>query len=87
MSRCFPHVINLAVQAIYATLKNDSNSDIQYLLGNLSGVTEEVLRAMPLPDGVTVEGYRAALAVDIIRMVRNWSQRVVPQANGVKIFS
>ena len=58
------------MQAIYATLKNESNSDIQYLLGNLPEPTEEALQAMPLPDGVTIEGYRAALAADIIGAAR-----------------
>lgn len=68
--RCFPHVINLAVQAIYATLKDGSQSDAQYLLGNLPELTEEALQAIHLPDGVTVEGYRAALKTDIIGVVR-----------------
>ena len=68
--RCFPHVINLAVQAIYATLKDSSNADLQLLLGNLPELTEEVLQAMPLPDGVTVEEYRTALATDILGMAR-----------------
>lgn len=70
MSRCFPHVINLAVQAIYSTLKDNSNSDIQYLLGNFPELTEEALLAMPLPDGVTIEEYHTALAADIIGMTR-----------------
>lgn len=70
MNRCFPHIINLAVQAIYAALKDGSNSDIQYLLGNIPELTEEALLAMPLPDGVTVEGYRDALAADIIGTAR-----------------
>ena len=43
INRCFPHVINLAVQAIYAMLKSDKKSDMQYLLGNLPEPTEEVL--------------------------------------------
>jgi len=68
--RCFPHVINLAVQAIYTTLKDGENSDIQYLLGNLPEVTEETLRAMRLPDGVTIEEYCKALATDIIGIAR-----------------
>lgn len=58
------------MQAIYATLKGESNSDIQYLLGNLPEFGEEALRAMPLPDGVTMEDYRAALAADIIGTAR-----------------
>jgi len=70
INRCFPHVINLAVQAVYATLKDESNSDFQYLLGNLPELTEEALQAMPLPDGVTIEGYRAALVADIVGMAR-----------------
>jgi hypothetical protein len=70
INRCFPHVINLAVQAIYATLKNESNSDLQYLLGNVQQPTEAALQAMPLPDGVTLEEYRAALKTDIIGIAR-----------------
>jgi hypothetical protein len=58
------------VQAIYATLKNESNSDIQYLLGNLPELTEEVLQTMPLPDGVTIKEYRTALAADVIGAAR-----------------
>lgn len=69
-NRCFPHVINLAVQAIYTSLKGESNSDIEYLLGNIPEPTEEALRAMALPDGVTLEGYRAALETDIVGMAR-----------------
>lgn len=68
--RCFPHVINLAVQAIYATLKKKSNSDIQYLLGNLPEPMEEALRTMPLPDGITVKEYCAILAADVIGTTR-----------------
>ena len=70
INRCFPHVVNLAVQAIYATLKNQSNSDIQYLLGNLPEFTEEEVQNMPLPDGVTLEEYRTALATNIIGIAR-----------------
>lgn len=58
------------MQAIYATLKDSSNADLQLLLGNLPELTEEVLQAMPLPDGVTVEEYRTALATDILGMAR-----------------
>ena len=58
------------MQAIYATLKDESNSDIQYLLGNLPELTEEALQAMHLPDGVTIEEYRKALAADIIWIAR-----------------
>lgn len=58
------------MQAIYATLKDDSNSDIQYLLGNFPELTEEALEVTPLPDGVTLEGYRAALSTDIVGIAR-----------------
>ena len=51
-------------------LKDRSNSDVQYLLGNIPGLTEEALQVMPLPDGVTIEGYRAALVADIIGIAR-----------------
>jgi hypothetical protein len=70
LNRCFPHVINLAVQAVYATLKDESNSDIEYLLGNLPELTEEMLQEMPLPDGITAKEYRAALAADVIGTAR-----------------
>jgi hypothetical protein len=70
INRCFPHIINLAVQAIYATLKNKSNADTQYLLGNIPELTDEVVKAMPLPDGITIEEYRAALAADIVGTTR-----------------
>ena len=63
-------MINLAVQAIYATLKDESVSDVQYLLGNLPDLTEEALRKMSLPEDVTIEEYRAALAADIIGTAR-----------------
>lgn len=69
-NRCFPHVINLAVQAIYATLKDPSNADLQYLLGNIPELTEEALEAMHLPDGVMIEEYRTALTADIIGTAR-----------------
>ena len=70
VNRCFPHVINLAVQAIYATLKNESHSNTQYLLGNLPELTEEVLQMMPLPDDVMAKDYRTALAADVIGITR-----------------
>lgn len=63
-------MINLAVQAIYATLKDESVSNVQYLLGNLPDLTEEALRKMSLPEDVTIEEYRAALAADIIGTAR-----------------
>lgn len=63
-------MINLAVQAIYATLKDESVSDVQYLLGNLPDLTEEALRKMSLPEDVTIEEYCAALAADIIGTAR-----------------
>ena len=80
INRCFLHVINLAVQAIYATLKDESNSDVQYLLGNLPEFTEEALQVMPLPDGVTIEEYRTALAADIIRVA--WKLVMACRASG-----
>lgn len=58
------------MQAIYATLKDGSNSDNQYLLGNIPGLTEEAMRSMPLPDGVTIKEYRAALTADVIGTAR-----------------
>ena len=51
-------------------LKNESNSDVQYLLGNLPELTEEALRAMHLPDSITINDYRTALAADIVGMAR-----------------
>lgn len=58
------------MQAIYAALKNGSGLEAQFLLGNLPEFTAEALQAMPLPDGVTIEGYHATLATDIIGMAR-----------------
>ena len=58
------------MQAIYATLKNESNSDVQYLLGNLPELTEEALQTMPLPDSITIDDYRTALAADIVGTAR-----------------
>jgi hypothetical protein len=58
------------MQAIYATLKDRSNPDVQYLLGTLPELTDEALQTMPLPDGVTIEGYHAALAADTTGIAR-----------------
>lgn len=58
------------MQAIYTTLKGKSNPDAQYLLGNIPELSEDALRAMPLPDGVTIEEYRTALTADIVGTVR-----------------
>jgi hypothetical protein len=51
-------------------LKDESISDAQYVVGGLPEFTEEELQAMALPDGVTIEEYRAALAADIIGTAR-----------------
>lgn len=58
------------MQAVYAALKNESTLDVEYLLGNLPGLTEETLEGMPLPDGVTAKEYCAALAADVIGTAR-----------------
>ena len=58
------------MQAIYATLKDESNADTQYLLGNIPEPTEEALRTMVLPDGVTIQGYRTALTSDVVGTAR-----------------
>jgi len=50
---CFPHVINLAVQAIYTALKDGKGLEEQYLLGNVRCVDEAALKRMTLPEGVT----------------------------------
>jgi hypothetical protein len=60
-------------------LKDRSNSDAQYLLGNPPELTEEALQAMPLTDGVTIEGYRTALAADITGTARKLVVRRRPR--------
>lgn len=67
---CFPHVINLAVQAIYAALKDGKGLEEQYLLGNVSCVDEDALKRMTLPEGVTKDDYVCALKTDILGTAR-----------------
>jgi hypothetical protein len=43
---CFPHVINLAVQAIYAALKDRKGLEEQYLLGNIKSLDETIIKDM-----------------------------------------
>ena len=63
---CFPHVINLVVQVIYAALKDGKGLDEQYLLGNDDNANEAALKGVALPKGVTIDGYRHALKANIL---------------------
>jgi len=67
---CFPHVINLAVQAIYAALKDGKGLEEQYLLGNIRCVDEAALERMTLPEGVTKDNYVCALKTDVLGTAR-----------------
>jgi len=69
-SSCFPHVINLAVQAIYAALKDGKGLEKQYLLGNLSCISDAALKGMVLPEGVTRDDYFHVLRVDVLGTAR-----------------
>ena len=69
--RCFPHVINLAVQAIYAALKDGKGLQAQYLAGGLrSCFSEAALAAVVLPGEVTVDEYLEALTSDVLGTAR-----------------
>lgn len=67
---CFPHVINLAVQAIYAALKDGKGLEQQYLLGGFGCIDKAALERMTLPPGVTKEDYLAALTADVLGTAR-----------------
>lgn len=67
---CFPHVINLAVQAICAALKDGKGLEAQYLLGNSGHMDEATLEGVALPEGVTVGDYRHALEADVVGTAR-----------------
>lgn len=67
---CFPHVINLAVQAIYAALKDGKGLEQQYLLGDLGCIDEAALQEMVLPQGVTTDNYLHVLTADILGTAR-----------------
>ena len=70
MHSCFPHVINLAVQAIYAALKCGKGLEEQYLLGTLGHISEAALKGMVLPQGVTKDDYLEALIADVLGTAR-----------------
>jgi hypothetical protein len=63
--RCFPHVINLAVQSIYAALKDGRGVPGCY--GDNSNAIPEITR---LPYGVTEDAYRHALKSDVLGSTR-----------------
>ena len=63
---CFPHVINLAVQAIYAALKDGKGLEEQYLLKNVGHTSEAALSGVIFPEGVTKDNYLHALGADIL---------------------
>jgi hypothetical protein len=67
--RCFPHVINLAVQAIYAALKDGKGLEQLYLLGG-GHIDQVAVEQMTLPHGVTRDGYRQVLAGDVLGTAR-----------------
>ena len=64
-------MINLAVQAIYAALKDGKGLGEQFLLGGLKGCLDgNVLEEVVLPQGVTVDDYLQALTSDILGTAR-----------------
>jgi hypothetical protein len=67
---CFPHVINLAVQAISSALKDGKGLEDQYICGNISRVSEAVLSGMAFPVGVTRDDYSYALKTDVLGTAR-----------------
>lgn len=67
---CFPHIVNLAVQAIYAALKDGKGLEEQYLLGNISHIDESTVERMVLPGGVTRDDYLGALKADVLGTAR-----------------
>jgi hypothetical protein len=67
---CFAHVINLAVQAIYAALKDGKGLEEQYLLGASTQISDAALSTMTLPRGVTVADYQHALETDVLGTAR-----------------
>jgi hypothetical protein len=67
---CFPHVINLAVQAIYAALKDGKGLEEQYLLTGINHLSEAALEEVVLPEGVTRDGYLGALKTDVLGTAR-----------------
>jgi len=67
---CFPHIINLAVQAIYAALKDGKGLEEQYLLGGLPHVSEAAVKGMVLPPGVTTDNYLQVLTADVLGTAR-----------------
>lgn len=67
---CFPHVINLAVQAIYAALEDGTSLEKQYLLGNIDHVSEAPVDGMCFPEGVTRNSYQHALKSDTVGVAR-----------------
>ena len=62
---CFPHVINLAVQAMYTALKDGKCLETHYLLRN-----PDALKEVVLPDGVTGDTYYCALKADVVGIAR-----------------
>lgn len=67
---CFPHVINLAVQAIYAALKDGKGLADQYLLGHIDSISKAALERMDFPEGVTRDDYLCALKEDVLGTAR-----------------
>ena len=63
-------MINLAVQAIYAALKDGKGLEQAYILGGLGCIDEATLETMILPPGVTKDDYFAVLTADVIGTAR-----------------
>lgn len=68
--RCFPHVINLAVQAIYAALKDGKGLKELYLLGQVNHIDGAAVARMNFPKGVTKDDYLHALEADVLGTAR-----------------
>lgn len=62
---CFPHVINLAVQVVYAALKDRKILEKRGLLQNPDS-TDEALKATVFPGGITGDAYLRALKADVL---------------------
>jgi hypothetical protein len=68
--RCFPHVINLAVQAIYTALKDGKGLKRQHPLGNSNQSNKTTFEGVALPQGVTRDAYLHALKTDVVGTAR-----------------
>lgn len=58
------------MQAIYAALKDGKGIEQQYLLGNVSHVSEATVAHVKFPEGVSKDDYLAALKSDVLGTAR-----------------